>query len=59
MRALQRPSGHITGLALITSRHIDENSVKDAPTDVRYACDSVSVCVFVRFKPPCPHPIGL
>ncbi len=43
MRALQRPSGHITGLPLITSCHIDENSVKATLTDVRYVCDRVPV----------------
>lgn len=46
VRALRRPSGHITGLPLITSCHIDENSVKATLTDVRYGCDSV--CVSVR-----------
>lgn len=43
VRVLQRPSGHITGLPLITSCHIDENSVKGMLTDVQYVCKFVCV----------------
>lgn len=51
MRALQRPSGHVTGAPLITSCHIDENSVKETLIDVCY----VSVC----FELPCLLPAFL
>lgn len=45
VRALRRPSGHITGLPLITSCHTDESSVKVTLADVQYACGAERACV--------------